>query len=114
MKQWVISAMECKPQEGELNDVVITMHWRRQATETVNDKEYFADVYGAYTCPMPEGSFVPYPDLTKEQVEGWLESGLDVVSLDAALDAQIANQVNPPVVQLPLPWSRQPEPVLGE
>ena len=111
MKQWVISAMECKPQEGSLTDVVVTIHWRRQATEIVNEKEYFADVYGAYSCPMPEGTFTPYPELTKEQVEGWLDAGLDVPALDANLDAQIANQVNPPIVQLPLPWSQQPTPV---
>jgi hypothetical protein len=111
MKKWVISAMQCIPNEGSLKDVVVVIHWRRQATEIVNDKEYFADVYGAYTCPLPEGTFTPYPDLTQEQVEGWLDAGLNVAELDATLDKQIENQVNPPIVQLPLPWSQQPIPV---
>lgn len=96
--------MECKPQEGDLDDVVVTIHWRRQATETVDGKDYFADVYGAYVCPMPEGEFTPYPDLTQEQVEGWLNSGLDVASIDSGLDEQIDRLINPPIVQLPLPW----------
>lgn len=104
MKQWIISAMECKPQEGDLNDVVITIHWRRVATETIDGKEYSADIYSTYSCPAPEGEFTPYESLTKDQVEGWLDAGLDVESIDSSLDTMIENQVNPPVITLPIPW----------
>jgi hypothetical protein len=36
------------------------------------------------------------------------------VSLDAALDSQIENQINPPIVQLPLPWAPAPVAVVEE
>jgi hypothetical protein len=97
--------MEEYPTTGSLTDVVFNVHWRRNATETVDDTQYFADVYGSLSVPAPSAeNFTPYEDLTFEQVCGWLEAGLDVESLDANLEAQIENQINPPVVSLPLPW----------
>jgi hypothetical protein len=103
---WVISAMDEYPQTSDdLTDVVFVVHWRRNATDVVGDKTYFADVYGALNVPAPSPEdFTPYPDLTFDQVCGWLDAGLDVASIDAGLAVQIENLINPPVVQLPLPW----------
>lgn len=113
MKYWIISAMDTVPKEGELVDVVQTVHWRRDAEEVDGDKTYYGDVYGSQSFPAPhEAAFTPYADLTFEQVCGWLESALDVAALDMALDQQIENQKNPPIVQLPLPWV--PVPVVEE
>ncbi len=109
MKYWIISAMDTVPKEGELIDVVQTVHWRRDAEEIDGNKTYYGDVYGAQGFAAPhEAAFTPYADLTFEQVCGWLESALDVAALDMALDAQIENQKNPPIVQLPLPWVPAP------
>jgi hypothetical protein len=102
---WVVSQMETKPQEDGLTDVVVIVHWRRNATLVDGDKTYFADVYGSMGCPTPsETDFTAYPDLTFEQVCGWLEDGLDVPALDLSLDQQIENQINPPIIVLPNPW----------
>ena len=112
-KFWIISAMDTVPKDGELIDVVQTVHWRRMAEEVDGDKKYYGDVYGAQSFEAPhEAAFTPYADLTFEQVCGWLESALDVAALDMALDNQIEMQKNPPIVQLPLPW--QPQPVVEE
>jgi hypothetical protein len=104
---WVISSMDEYPKTADdLTDVVFVVHWRRQATDIVGDKSYFADIYGTLAVPAPSPEdFTPYPDLTFEQVCGWLEAGLDVLTLDAALAQQIENQINPPVISLPLPWN---------
>lgn len=103
---WVVSQMQTKPQEGNLNDVVIIVNWRRQANAIDGDKAYFADTYGSMACATPsETDFTAYPDLTFEQVCGWLDAGVDVQAEDAKLDANIANQINPPVIVLPNPWS---------
>ena len=106
---WIISAMDTAPRDGDLVDVVKTVHWRRDATQVDGDVTYYGDVYGAQGCSAPDPmAYTPYADLTFDQVCGWLESSLDVESLDAALDAQIENQKNPPIVVLPLPWQPQP------
>lgn len=108
-KTWVISQLECLPQDGELKNFVVVCHWRRNAIEVDGDKTYYGDVYGAQSFSADNvENFTPYEDLTFDQVCGWLESSLDVESLDAALDAQIENQKNPPIVVLPLPWAPQP------
>ena len=104
---WVISSMDVVPKEGELVNVVSVVHWRRQGTEVVDGKTYTAEVYSTYSCPSPSSTdFTAYPDLTQAQVEGWLNAGLDVPSIDANIATQIAQQINPPVVTPPLPWNQ--------
>lgn len=99
---WIIVQLDTKPQDGELLDVVSVVHWRRRAT----DGDYIAESYGAMGCPTPsETDFTAYPDLTQEQVESWLDAGLDVLTIDNGLVSNIENQKNPPIVVLPLPWA---------
>lgn len=107
--EWVISQMETKPSEDNLTDVVVIVHWRRNASTTVNEKFYLADSYGTYSCPLPTGEgFTPYEDLTKVQVEGWLDAGLEVDKIDSALVSTLENMIDPPVIVLPLPWDEAP------
>lgn len=105
-KQWVISQLECKIQEGDLQEVVYIIHYRRQATEVDGDKTYSAETYSTVSLPAPDPSdFTPYEDLTKAQVEGWLDELLPVSDIDASLDSQIELQKNPTINTPPLPWS---------
>ena len=101
---WYISQLDCYPTQDNKTDVVFTVHWRRVAT----DGTYSADIYGSQAVTLDaEAPFTPYADLTEEQVIGWLEEafGPELLAAQvAALDQQIANQLNPPVVSPPLPW----------
>ena len=103
---WVISQLECYPQHEGHTDVVFTCHWRRQATD---GNGHNADIYGAQAVTLDaEAPFTPYADLTFDQVVGWLEGAMGEETLAAqivALDMQIENQINPPVVTPPLPWA---------
>lgn len=106
MKQWYINAMDCKPQDGDLTDFVVVVHWSRNAKETINDIEYFASVYGTQSFSAEDVTdFIPYDQLTYEIVCGWLDSTIDVAALDLNLDQQIENQVNPPIITPPLPFT---------
>lgn len=99
---WQIDWMQCKPTEGQLTDVVITAGWRCNGL----DGEYTGTVYGTCSFPAPEGTFTPYADLTQSQVLGWCwANGVNKDATEAAVAQQIENQINPPVVQLPLPWN---------
>lgn len=103
--QWVISQMNEVPQDGTLLDVVVIIHWRRNAITVVDGKEYVADTYGSYSCPLPSGTdFTPYDQLTETQVISWLDAGLDVEAINMNLTSQLNNQITPPVITLPLPW----------
>jgi hypothetical protein len=104
---WVIEYMQCKPTEGSYTDVVVTAGWRCNGAETANAVDYAATNYGTCTFPMPEGSFTPYDQLTQQQVLGWCwANGVDQTATEAAIQASIDAQINPPIVTPPLPWAQ--------
>lgn len=105
--KWLISSLDSYPKNAEgLTDVICLVHWRYQAEQVQDDKTYFAEVYGASSVPAPDpADFVPYEEVTYEIVCGWLESILDIQSLNANLDSQIADQITPKIVTLPLPFN---------
>jgi len=102
---WLISQLECYPQHENETDVVFTVHWRRQATDGTHN----ADIYGSQSIEFnPADTFTPYAQLTQVEVEGWLEAAMGadrITAMDAALDAQIQDQITPKVISPPLPWS---------
>jgi hypothetical protein len=106
MKYWNINQLQCLPQDGTFKDFVVVAHWSRLAKETIKGVEYFAS-YNSYQSFSKDdvANFIPYEDLTYDIVCGWLDASLDVEALDLNLDAQIENQVNPPIVVLPLPFT---------
>ena len=103
--QWQIVQLDTIPKEGELLDVVSVVHWVRAAEQYVGGEPINVSCYGTMGCTTPSSTdFTAYPDLTYEQVCGWLDAGLDVASIDLGLDGQIENIINPPIIVLPLPW----------
>lgn len=101
---WVIEGMQCKPQEGQYTDVVITAFWRCNGVDSDNT-DFTGAVYGSCGFSVPGNPFTPYEDLTQDQVLGWCwDNGVDKDATEANVEGQIQNQINPPVVQLPLPW----------
>ena len=107
---WLIERLLVKPVEGSLTDVVITADWRCNGTETTGsgdtEQTYSGTCYGSCSFAPPTGSFTPYADLTEAQVLDWCyANGVDQAAIEANVSLQIANQINPPVVALPLPWN---------
>ena len=102
---WVINQMDTKPQEGQLMDVVVVVHWTRTAEQYVGGEPINVSSYGTMGCATPSATdFTAYPDLTYDQVCGWLNAGLPVAEIDLGLDTQIQNIINPPIIVLPNPW----------
>lgn len=106
---WIIERLLVKPTEGTLTDVVITADWRCNGSQD----SYSGTCYGSCSFAPPSGSgFTPYNELTEQQVLDWCYSnGVDQAAIEANVTAQINNQINPPVVVLPLPWS-EPDPLV--
>lgn len=98
---WVISQLDSIPTIDGMEKVISVIHYRAQKRH----EDFMADTYGALSVPAPhEASFTPYDEVTKEMVEGWLEELLDCEAIEANLDAQIENFLNPPIVAYALPW----------
>ncbi len=100
---WVISALNCIPNTPEGADYVVTAHWRCNGI----DGTYNGTVYSTCSFPVVQGtSFVPYEDLTEDDVLGWCwANGVDKDATEAAVEQQIQNQITPPIVTPPLPWA---------
>lgn len=99
---WTIVALDCKINENNLQDVVYNVNWRYTAS---NEDGVSAVNFGAQFVPPPsEEDFIPYDELTKEQVVGWLEASMDVPLMNLNLDTQIELIVNPIDVTLPPPF----------
>jgi hypothetical protein len=100
---WVISQLDCLPQAPEGADYVVTAHWQCNGT----DGTYNGTVYSTCSFPVVQGSsFVPYAQLTENEVLGWCwANGVDKAATEAAVEQQIQNQITPPIVTPPLPWA---------
>ena len=114
---FIISQLDSIPSLDGMDKVISVIHYRAQKThsETIYDSEtetssekalFTADYYGCIMVDAPhEASFTPYDEVTKEMVESWLTESLDCEAIEANLDAQIENFLNPPIVAYALPWS---------
>ena len=99
--KWVINQMDCIPEESQLIDVVSIVHWSRLAQQG----DIIVSLYGTMNCSLTsETDFTAYTNLTFEQICTWLDRGLNVSELNANLDSQIENIINPSIITLPLPW----------
>jgi len=98
---WIIERLLVKPTEGTLTDVVITADWRCNGSQ----ESFSGTCYGSCSFAPPSGSFTPYDQLTEAQVLDWCyQNGVDKTAIEANVSLQIQNQIDPPVVSLPLPW----------
>jgi hypothetical protein len=103
--EWVISQLNCAVESEGLPDVINMIHWRYNATQEHEGKVYFADTYGASGVAQPNPqNFIPYADVTEAEVISWLEQILPVDAMQLSLENNIALQINPVEVTLPLPW----------
>jgi hypothetical protein len=102
---WVVNQLDTAPSLDGLTDVVVTVHWTRTAEQFVGGEPINVSSYGTMGCTTPSATdFTAYPDLTYDQVCGWLNAGLPVAEIDLGLDTQIQNIINPPIIVLPNPW----------
>jgi hypothetical protein len=102
---WAVQQMDCYPEEDGEMDVVFNVHW----TLTGEEAGFTGYVYGTQGVTIdPDAPFTPYADLTETQVIGWVKSAMgeaQVTSYEENVAEQINNQIVPPVVTPPLPWS---------
>lgn len=79
---------------------VVTVHYTVNAIEG----EYTTSTYGTvnYT-EQPNKQYIPYVDLTKAEVIGWVQDSLGKDKVETTLVTQIELQKNP-IQETGLPW----------
>lgn len=105
---WTVTQMLVENIEGK-SDVVVTASFNVEGVDST-DPTATGIVTGSEVFELAEGSeFTPYSELTNDQVVGWIKEKMGeemVATVEAAIQTQIDNVLNPPVVpeEKPLPW----------
>jgi hypothetical protein len=100
---WLVEWLQTTPTTATPPEVVLTAGWRCSGIDGL----YSGTVYSTCSFPLPAegGTFTPYQDLTQIQVLNWCwANGVNKDATEAAVQAQINNQINPPTIQPKLPW----------
>ena len=87
--------------ESNTDGGVIVAHWQVSKTSG----ELTASSYGtcSFTPDAEAEGYVAYDSLTEEAVIGWVQEELDTESLEASLDADLAEKASPSVT-VGVPW----------
>lgn len=101
---WTFPAFDCRIDE-QLDRVVTVVHWTYKG---VDEDGITGFMYGAQAVGEPNpDAFTPYPQISEEQVIGWMESVIDI----EAIQENITNQINlikhPVITTLPAPWQTE-------
>ena len=93
---FTISTLESNTDGG-----VTVAHW--QVSKTSGDN--VATSYGAvgFTPDSSADGYTAYDSLTEESVIAWVQASLDTESLEASLDADLAEQASPTTI-VGTPW----------
>lgn len=99
--RWYINQLQTIPTFSGETDFVSNVIWRYNAD---NGEGYSAYLFGQTTFNQIDSTYVPYSALTENDVVEWLNTYADVTGLQTKLTEMIDEQINPPVIVLPLPW----------
>jgi len=101
--------LEIAPVLGDLQNVVTRVRYNYIGVDENGVDGIFA---GATPMPLPEDTenFVPFAELTPEDVVSWLEATADIAHMQAQIIAQINAKINPKYEPVPSPWLPPPSP----
>ena len=104
---WDIQGINVTPSLGNQQDVVVNATWVCTATQD----SFTSSNFGICDITVEEGgSFIPFDQLTKDDVLGWVWKHFPKEPIEAELEKQINLQINPPVIEKPLPWVNKTAP----
>jgi len=95
--------LEIAPVLGDLTDVVTRVRYQYVGVDENGVDGTFA---GATPMPLPEDTenYIPFPDLTPEDVVSWLDATADIPHMQIQIAKQIEAKINPKYEPVPSPW----------
>lgn len=91
---WTINALNAKVSVNDGNEnVVYSIQWQLNAVDS--SEEHTVSITGDFQVEYDANNFIPYENLTKADVVGWLEAGLDVETIKSNLDDRLEKLITP-------------------
>lgn len=100
---WKFDSMAVRLSENGLDNVVHTVFWTLIGCKS----GVSSHVYGSVGLPPPDGNFTPYEELTKSQVQSWVELAIGLLEVEEykkIIAQQIKRQETPVNAVLQPPW----------
>lgn len=96
--------LEIAPVLGDLQNVVTRVRYQYVGVDEAGIKGTFS---GATPMPVPEDTenYIPFADLTPEDVVAWLEAVSDKAHMQQQITKSIEAQINPKYEPVPSPWA---------
>ena len=105
---WTVSTMERTLTDGDLSDVVTTLHWQLIDSETVDEIVHSGRCYGTVGLEAPDAdSFTAYSDISHDDAVEWAKSALGEEAVSQYEDS-VASQIElskNPVQASGTPWT---------
>ena len=109
---WNVVALDSTKTVGSLSDVVTTVHWTANDSETIGSGdsavEHSGSSYGSVgLAEADSGSFTAYADITKDNAVAWAKAALgadEVTRIETYIAAQITESKTP-TTSTGVPWS---------
>lgn len=108
---WSVSSLHCFPNADGQTNVVNNVTWLCVGEQTAPDGTVYRGQHSGNTpVAVDEAStFTPFDQLTADQVLGWVWGAVKRDEIEAIVQAQINDQITPPVVALDPPWMKPAE-----
>jgi len=104
---WNVISLDATKTVGSLSDVVTTVHWTANDSETVSGVVHSGYSYGSVgLADADSSSFTAYADITKDNAIAWAKAALgtdEVTRIETSVAAQITESKTPTVTS-GVPW----------
>lgn len=101
---WTFQKMEVKLQDGNLQNVVLSVMWTYIGTDDSAQKSSSISGVSEILPPDPD-SFTPFDNITFDQTVGWVSAVENVPSLESELSQIITSMINSDIVMMPPPFN---------
>jgi len=100
---WNVVSLDATKTVGSLSDVVTTVHWTANDSETVGSGDsavvHSGSAYGSVgLAEADSGSFTAYASITKDNAVAWAKDALgadEVTTIETSIAAQITESKTP-------------------
>jgi hypothetical protein len=99
---WNITNFDIIPNINGLEYFVTRVYWVYVGIDVSGNTSNIQG-YTEYDNIDPN-NYTPYSSLTQDMVSKWLDNSNNTDNLQNIIDQQIQNIINPPTINLPLPW----------